>query len=285
MRPRRGPRRGPRSELPARGGGLQRQCAPTYPAGSGAWHRAGFALGEGLWRGVDAATLHPQATQQRDRPWAAADAAEAARKQQLNGRQRRSNEHAAENHARRAKAEAMRLRNVFSRWHQQCRRRTPQDAVEAVSPPQLLPGATPPAQASATLLPPPPVSPIRPPAPSAPSDADTCTAQAHQQVSFVRTPLLPPPPPPPPAPAASPPPPMPSQQQGGEQMQCERAKNARRRSPAADASPVGAHARVRKLELPPPPSSAPPSPPLSTTPLSSPASSAPPTPTIGHKVV
>ena len=84
-----------------------------------AWHRAGFALGEGLPRGVDAATLHLQATQQRERPWAAADAAEAAAHVNANGRQRRSNERAAENRARRAKAEAIRLRNVFSTWHQQ----------------------------------------------------------------------------------------------------------------------------------------------------------------------
>ena len=103
------------------GGSLQRHSgsARRRIRQAVAWHRAGFALGEGLPRGVDAATLHLQATQQRERPWAAADAAEAAAHVNANGRQRRSNERAAENRARRAKAEAIRLRNVFSTWHQQ----------------------------------------------------------------------------------------------------------------------------------------------------------------------
>ena len=71
--------------------------------------------------------------------------------------------------------------------------------------------------------------------------------------------------PPPPAATEARPPATPPHEQGGEPMQAESAKNARRRSPAADAgSPAGAQARVRKIELPLPPPSIPPSPPSST---------------------
>ena len=200
---------------------------------------------------------------------------------QQNARQQRSQERAAAHRARCAAADSFRLGQFFNKWRQsasqghlrartQRTQRRPQDSSGAPPKQQMV--------APPVLAPPP--TPLSPSMQRQPSDAQAeCTVRTEGQA------LLPPPPvppPPPPAPATSPPPPMQSQQQGGEQMQCERAKNARRRSPAADASPVGAHARMRKLELPPPPPSAPPSPPLSTTPLSSPASSALTTPTKGE---
>ena len=48
----------PRADLGGRGGVSAPKRAEAYPARGGARHRVGRTLGEGLWRGVDAATFH-----------------------------------------------------------------------------------------------------------------------------------------------------------------------------------------------------------------------------------
>ena len=190
-------------------------------------------------------------------------------------RQRR-NARAAKHRAQCAKAEAMRLRRGFQGWHRQCRRRTPQDAAGADSPPQPPSGATPPAPASAAIPSLPPVSPMRPPAPDAPSDADVRAAEKHQQVPLVRTAAA--------APAAAdaaPPQAVVEAQQPIGAMDDERApKRDAPPSPAVDESPTAPRAK-RTLSLPPPPPSIPPSPPSSTLPSSPPSiPSSPPSSTL-----
>ena len=149
----------------------------------------------------------------------------------------------------------MRIRLLFTRWTQKCRR-TPQGAAENdSSQPSPPPGAKPSAPTLATLPPPTPASPIRPSVPDAPSDAGTRSDEVYHQVCLVHAPLVPSraPSPLPPAATEARPPATPPHEQGGEPMQTERAKNARRRSPAADAaSPAGAQACAQDRAPPSP---------------------------------
>ena len=169
---------------------------------------------------------------------------------QQNAHQQRSQERAAAYRARCAAADSFRVSRLFSTWrhsafqeHLRARAQRTQRRSQDTSDATPKPLVAAPRSSAATN---PAISMAQRPPPDAQADG-TVHAEGHAL-------LLPPPVPPlpPSAPAASPP--SQTQQQGGEPMQSERAKNARRRSPAADAgSPAGAHARVRRLELPPPP--------------------------------
>ena len=119
---------------------------------------------------------------------------------------------------------APRLGQLFSRWRQLA---SPAHLRACTSCTQRHSQAT--SDVPTPMLPPAGAAPHAAPSPPPPSASRY--RRAHRW-ACPAAPLPPAPPPPPPAPAASPPPPFPTQQQGGEQMQCERAKNARRRSPA-----------------------------------------------------